>query len=432
MNKIKNDKIYISSQKEIMKEWVFEKNIGKDPTKFLTDSKEIVWWKCKNGHLWEDTIDNRMNGSKCPGCMTKKVIKGFNDLKTMAPELAIEWDYKKNINIIPEQVSCCSNKKVWWKCKKGHSWQSVISSRYYGSKCPYCMNRKVLTGYNDLETVNPKLALEWDYENNGKIKPSMVLGGSNQKYAWICKEGHRWNATVESRNNRHYGCPFCAGKRVIIGVNDIKTKNPKLAREWDYIKNRKLKPENVSYQSHKKVWWKCKYNHSWKADVASRNKGNGCPICNNKLIVKGVNDLFTINPELALEWAKNRNGDLTPYDVSAGSNKKVWWQCSNGHQWISSINDRNRGKGCPICANKKIVKGYNDLKTVNSKLAKEWNFKGNGKLKPTQVSNNSNKKVWWKCVKGHEWIASINDRSRGNGCPFCYGKNISKETLEVL
>lgn len=124
----------------------------------------------------------------------------------------------------------------------------------------------------------------------------------------------------------------------------------------------------------------------------------------------------------AIEWAKNRNGDLTPRDVSAGSNKRVWWKCSEGHEWIASINDRNRGKGCPTCANKKIVKGYNDLKTVNPRLAKEWNFKRNGKLKPTHVSCNSNRKVWWKCSKGHEWQAQINDRNRGNNCPYCSKK----------
>lgn len=427
MKKIKNDRNYISSQKNIIKEWCFEKNIGKDPTKYLIDSEEIVWWKCNKGHLWEEAIKNRTNGSKCPGCFNRKLIIGFNDLKTVVPELALEWDYEKNIDITPEQVSCCSNKKVWWKCEKGHSWQSVISSRYYGSGCPYCTNRKLLTGYNDLETINPQLALEWDDEENGMIKPNKILAGSNQKVGWKCKNGHKWKATVESRNKRHYGCPFCAGKRVITGVNDIKTKNPKLCLEWDYKQNGELKPENVSFQSHKRVWWKCKYKHSWKAEVASRNNGNGCPICNNKTIVKGINDLFTINPELAIEWAKNRNGDLTPQDVSAGSNKRVWWKCSEGHEWVASINDRNRGKGCPTCANRRILKGYNDLKTLNPKLAKEWNFKMNKSLKPTQVSSNSNKKVWWKCQRGHEWRASINDRSNGNGCPICYGRNKSKE-----
>lgn len=432
MGKENNKKIYISSQRNLMKEWAFEKNQGKDPTTFFIDSEEIVWWKCLKGHLWEDSIKNRVNGSKCRGCATRNIIVGFNDLKTVAPELVLEWDYEKNTEITPDQVTCCSNRKVWWKCEKGHSWQSIISSRYYGCKCPYCMNRKVWAGFNDLETLNPTLASEWDYEANGAFTPSMVLAGSNQKYGWICKNGHKWQATVESRHNRHYGCPYCAGKRVITGVNDLKTMNPKLAKDWDYSKNGKLRPENVSYQSHKQVWWKCKYKHSWQANIAARSKGNGCPVCNNKLIIKGVNDLFTINPELAIEWAKNRNGDLTPYDVSAGSNKRVWWKCSEGHEWVASVNDRNRGNGCPTCANKKIIKGYNDLKTCNFKLAKDWNFKRNGKLKPTQVSPNSNKKVWWKCSEGHEWIASINDRSRGNGCPFCYGKNISKATLDNL
>lgn len=427
MKKIKNDRVYISSQKNIIKEWCFEKNNGKDPTTYEINSDEVVWWKCSKGHLWEDSVKDRMNGSKCPGCMTRRTIIGFNDLKTIAPELAEEWDKEKNADLTPEQVSCCSNRKVWWRCKNGHSWQSVISSRYYGSGCPYCTNRKVLTGFNDLETDNPTLALEWDEEENGMLKPNKILAGSNQKVGWKCKYGHKWKATVESRNKRHYGCPFCAGKRVIVGVNDLKTKNYKLSLEWDKSKNGDLKPENVSYQSHKKVWWKCKYKHSWKAEIASRNNGNGCPVCNNKIIIKGVNDLFTINPELAIEWAKNRNGDLTPRDVSAGSNKKVWWRCSEGHEWIASINDRNRGKGCPTCANRRIVKGYNDLKTANSKLSKEWNFKRNKNLRPTQVSPNSNKKVWWKCKNGHEWKATVNDRNNGNGCPYCYGRNIGKD-----
>ena len=402
-----------------MKEWDFNRNIGKDPTTFLIDSDELVWWKCSKGHIWQDTIKNRANGSKCFGCITRRVIIGFNDLETIAPELVSEWDFEKNKDITPDQVACCSNRKVWWKCKNGHSWQSVISSRYYGCKCPYCMNRKVLTGFNDLETVNPKLAKEWDYEENGKITPNLILAGSNKKAHWVCEKGHKWIATVESRNNRQYGCPYCTGKKVITGVNDLKTMNFKLIKEWDYEKNGKLKPENVSYQSHKKVWWKCKYGHSWKAEVASRNNGNGCPVCDNKKIVKGVNDLYTINPELAFEWAKNRNGDLTPLDISAGSNKKVWWKCSEGHEWMATVNDRNRGKGCPTCANRRIVKGYNDLKTINPKLAKEWNFKRN-KLRPTQVSSNSNKKVWWKCSQGHEWMATVNDRNRGSGCPQCY------------
>lgn len=422
MKKIINNKKYISSQTDLMKEWCFEKNKGKNPTNILIDSDEVVWWKCSKGHLWEASVKERINGRKCIVCQTKEVITGFNDIKTLAPHLIAEWDYEKNTDLDPEKTACCSNKKAWWKCSKGHSWFSVISSRFYGTGCPYCTNRKVLVGYNDLQTVNPSLSAEWNKKKNGKLTPQNYTANSNQKVWWTCKYGHEWLATIESRNNRKYGCPYCAGKRVIKGVNDLKTMNPKLAKQWNKKKNGKLTPEDVSYQSHKKVWWKCSEDHEWQAEIAARQRGNGCPICDNKVIVYGINDLETINPELAIEWAKNRNGDLTPRDVSAGSNKRVWWKCSEGHEWIASINDRNRGKGCPTCANKKIVKGYNDLKTVNPRLAKEWNFKRNGKLKPTHVSCNSNRKVWWKCSKGHEWQAQINDRNRGNNCPYCSKK----------
>lgn len=422
MKKIINNKKYISSQTDLMKEWCFEKNKGKNPTNILIDSDEVVWWKCSKGHLWEASVKERINGRKCIVCQTKEVITGFNDIKTLAPHLIAEWDYEKNTDLDPEKTACCSNKKAWWKCSKGHSWFSVISSRFYGTGCPYCTNRKVLVGYNDLQTVNPSLSAEWNKKKNGKLTPKNYTANSNQKVWWTCKYGHEWLATIESRNNRKYGCPYCAGKRVIKGVNDLKTMNPKLAKQWNKKKNGKLTPEDVSYQSHKKVWWKCSEDHEWQAEIAARQRGNGCPICDNKVIVYGINDLETINPELAIEWAKNRNGDLTPRDVSAGSNKRVWWKCSEGHEWIASINDRNRGKGCPTCANKKIVKGYNDLKTVNPRLAKEWNFKRNGKLKPTHVSCNSNRKVWWKCSKGNEWQAQINDRNRGNNCPYCSKK----------
>ena len=110
---------------------------------------------------------------------------------------------------------------------------------------------------------------------------------------------------------------------------------------------------------------------------------------------------------------------LTPVDVKPNSDKKVWWKCSRGHEWQATINSRNAGCDCPICSNKKILKGYNDLQTVNPALAKEWNYENNNVLTPAEVSPNSGKKVWWKCQRGHEWQATINSRNNRNGCPVC-------------
>lgn len=84
-----------------------------------------------------------------------------------------------------------------------------------------------------MQTVNPSLSAEWNKKKNGKLTPKNYTANSNQKVWWTCKYGHEWLATIESRNNRKYGCPYCAGKRVIKGVNDLKTMNPKLAKQWN-------------------------------------------------------------------------------------------------------------------------------------------------------------------------------------------------------
>lgn len=68
----------------------------------------------------------------------------------------------------------------------------------------------------------------------------------------------------------------------------------------------------------------------------------------NKLVYLTV---LTKNPELAKEWHPTKNGDLTPYDVTYGSLKKVWWQCEKGHEWKARIGKRNLGDGCFRCSN---------------------------------------------------------------------------------
>ena len=129
--------------------------------------------------------------------------------------------------------------------------------------------------------------------------------------------------------------------------------NPILANEWNYEKNNGLTPVDVSPNSNKKVWWKCSKGHEWQAIIQSRNKGTGCPYCSGRYAIKGVNDLQTVNPALAKEWNYEKNNGLTPADVLPNSDKKVWWKCSNGHEWQATIGSRNKGSGCPICRKNK-------------------------------------------------------------------------------
>jgi hypothetical protein len=271
--------------------------------------------------------------------------------------------------------------------------------------------------------MHPEAAEEWHSTKNGELAPSDVLPSSNKKVWWKCPIGydHEWEATVVSRS-KGTGCPICSGNKVVKS-NCLATLNPNLSREWHPKKNAPLTPEDVTVSSGKKVWWKCPKgeDHEWKAVIANRNKGIGCPICSNKKVAKS-NSLGTLNPELSQEWHPNKNDKLTPYDVLPSTNKKIWWKCPEGddHEWQATLNNRSFGKGCPVCSGHKVVNS-NSLETLYPEIAKQWHLTKNGKLTPKDVPASTAKKVWWKCPKGddHEWQATVNHRTNGTGCPKC-------------
>lgn len=151
-------------------------------------------------------------------------------------------------------------------------------------------------------------------------------------------------------------------------------------------------------------------------------------LCVNTIIRK---DEYIVKKRLSAhlmsEWHLIKNAPLTAEQVSAGSGKAVWWQCSEcNHEWKAIIHGRSRGNGCPMCAGK-VVTTDNNLAVTNPKLAQEWHPTKNGSLLPQNFMPKSNKVVWWKCSKcEHEWEALISNRSRGNGCPACSGRIASE------
>lgn len=626
-----------SCNERVSAEWDYEKNGELKPENVPVRSITKVWWKCNKGHTWQASVLSRTKEGYrgCPICANKLIVAGINDLATTRPDLAKNWNYEKNGDLKPSDIAAGSNRKVWWKCEKGHEWKTMPNCCGF---CPYCINQKVWPGYNDLATINPKLSSEWNYEKNGEKKPENTLYGSGKKVWWRCSEcAHEWQATVVSRANGS-GCPVCVNKVVITGHNDLTTINPELAKEWNYERNGNLKPENIIAGSPKKVWWKCKLGHEWQATVESRHHQNvHCPICSSnrrtsipekavgyylekygiaveenkrvkgyeldifipsmstaieydgqyyhnskekdlrknrlckklgiqlirirepklpplkststdikikklshnysylnepikqvllivigdkkfdinvdrdygniyaryqkgeeeKSLIKTHNELIkewdyyknTVdpailnagskykawwkcsecgyewqapvysralggygcrkcghkrsaklrsvvtdikdslsakNPDLAKEWNYTKNGDLKPEQVYAKSPKKVWWICEKGHEWEASIANRATGRGCPVCSNRIVLLGYNDLATVNPGLAKEWNYEKNKGLRPEQVLAVSSKYAWWKCPKcGKEWQARIRERNLrkiARGCRNCSAK----------
>ena len=314
-------------------------------------------------------------------------------LSVTHPELAkqaVGWD--------PTTVSRGSNKEMKWKCVEGHLWTTTVANRSSGRGCPFCSGRQVIVGLNDLATLEPELAKQahgWD--------PKTVKLHSNRKLKWICERDHKWSTTVASRTSGA-GCPFCSGRFVDLGVNDLATLEPELAEEahgWD--------PTTVSLHSDKRREWKCCQGHLWTVAVKHRTSGSGCPLCSGREVTVSVNDLATLEPELA-----NEAYGWNPSTLMRGSGVKKEWKCNLGHVWTATLNNRSSGIGCPYCNGNKVLRGFNDLATLDPGLANQadgWD--------PRTVARRAGLKKNWKCEFGHKWTALVSNRSAGNGCPTC-------------
>ena len=302
---------------------------GWDPSKVIAGTRKKLEWKCHLGHVWEARGENRVNGTGCPFCSHHRPLQGFNDLATTHPELAKEadgWD--------PKNTFRWAGKRLAWKCSQGHTYTAAGGHRKNGTGCPICANKKVESGFNDFATTHPEFldqADGWD--------PTTVTAGSHQKLSWKCKKGHKWKATG-SQVTRGGGCPVCANKKIVTGVNDLATTHPEIAKEadgWD--------PKTVIGGTRKSLSWQCSQGHKWKARGSSRIGGSKCTICVNRKVETGFNDLATTHPDLAKEafgW--------DPTTVIAGTYRKLAWKCSEGHVWSTTGGHRIQGRGCPSCA----------------------------------------------------------------------------------
>lgn len=492
------------------------------------------------------------------------------------PELVISWHPHKNGGLTPYKVAPKSNQKVWWLCEQKHEWQAAIASRTGQNKtgCPVCSGRKP-TDNNNLAVLFPHLLEEWDYVKNGTNRPHDFLPNSHKIIWWKCKKGHEWQTRIVYRSRQASGCPYCSGR--LVGTdNSFGLLYPTLANEWHPVKNGELTPNDVRPGTDRKVWWLCDKGHSYEAAICHRtnnNKATGCPYCSGRKASK-ENNLKYLFPKIAIEWNNDKNNPLRPEMVTPGSNRRVWWKCINGHEWITSPNHRTRlGTNCPNCApqtskleirlfcelkylfkdnvnwrfkingieidlflpkysvgieidgypwhlnkekkdiaksielrqhgikllrlrdnklpfidetdlfyesleedlgiikrlllflnqyvdfdniDKELIKEYlalnklqseeeynkvlsylpspppeYSLANIHNHLVTEWNYERNNPLRPENFLPSARANVWWKCPEGHEYQSYIYNRIKGVGCPYCAGKRLSKDnTLE--
>ena len=89
-------------------------------------------------------------------------------------------------------------------------WQSVISGRaLYNYGCPYLCGQAVWKGFNDLRTISPEIAEEWNPILNRGRTPEETYAYSADKVWWLCSRGHEWYTRILNRTKMGNGCPEC-------------------------------------------------------------------------------------------------------------------------------------------------------------------------------------------------------------------------------
>jgi ssDNA-binding Zn-finger/Zn-ribbon topoisomerase 1 len=172
---------------------------------------------------------------------------------------------------------------------------------------------KILSSKKEKSVANSELIEEWNYEKNQNVSPETVNLNSHHKVWWKCKNGHEWKTAVYSRSGKDkVGCPFCSGKKILSGYNDLASLYPQIAAEWS-SKNLPLLPNKIAAQSNKKFWWTCPTcNYTYEASAAHRVRGRNCPQCGKiRTITAHIKTVLCIETEEVfngLNEAANKTG----------------------------------------------------------------------------------------------------------------------------
>jgi len=400
---------------DLAAEWHPERNGKLSPMDLLPKSNRRVWWRCSKGHVWLTAVVNRAQGTGCPVCADYGP-KGV-PLAERAPDLLDEWDVRLNGGR-GDDVLAGSHLQAWWRCRieRSHLWRAEVVARVRGTGCPYCAG-KLPTLERNLAALRPDLVAEWHPERNGDLSPADILPKSNRTVWWQCRSGHEWAVAPVDRSSS--GCPFCQG-RLPTPERNLAVLHPAIAAQWHPDRNGGLLPTEVTPRTDMRAWWRCHAGHEWNTAIDDRTCRNaGCPYCAGNLPTPEHN-LAALRPDLAEEWHPDRNGDLRPDQVAPLAHIPIWWRCSAGHEWRTKVAHRATA-GCPYCAGR-LPTAERNLACLHPALAAEWHPVRNGELAPDAVAPGARRRVWWRCSNGHEWLARIGSRVRGNGCPHCAGR----------
>lgn len=387
----------------LLEEWDYEKN-DILPDKCFPNSSKKVWWRCKinPNHTWQASLISRAKKTGCPICKAEK--------KTSFSEQAIFYYLRKVFS------NCKNRYQLYGKEVDIYVPEINLAIEYDGiyrhgnsSKIKKDEEKEIFLRERKVDFLrvreNPE-QLEQVFLNNNLITCKI-----DYKYSYVNEVIRLIFIYIDNR----YGIkidniiPDVEGDFIeiseqyitLVKENSIAIRNSQLLEEWDYEKNGRLDPSMISHASGKKFWWRCRDGHSFQMSALHRSHGKGCPYCSGSKILR-ENSLAIVNPKLAKLWDKDKNGGVSPFDVSCKSSRKIWWRCDVGHSWQSEVRDSTTFSDCPYC-NKRRVTDTNNFAFLCPDLLEEWDYEKND-ISPYEISRASAKKVWWHCKNNHSFL----------------------------
>lgn len=462
-------------------------------------SKSEISCRCEHGHDFSKKAINMVRITVddhgviyCPECHQQGIrVRPYISRQTWETSLfeycknnvekkylLDEWDYEKNEldSLTPTSVACGTNRSVWWRCSLGHSYEARISHRKNGLRCPYCIGRRVLAGFNDLESQYPEIAQDWDHEKN-VLRPNQIVQHSSSVVHWKChKCGHEWKTAVSKRTGKQpSGCPKCINhgmsriemaiyltlkkqfplakyRNKINGVEfDIILPEIKLAIEYDgwYFHNPSMKrsridkasvaqtagltlfrvveeraPNENFYFENNVLFYNVNYNTKYievcKQVLLCLTKHYNARITidvDENIIKQAIaaiaslssdNSLAVQAPQVAAEWHPTKNGVLKPENLDVHSHVDAWWICSKcNNEYKKTIHRRtdirpHSAGGCPYCSGQRRLVGFNDFETLFPGISQFWCAEENEaiNMKLEECAPRSIKYTYWDFGEG--------------------------------
>lgn len=392
-----------------------------DPFEVTEHSTRTVSWVCRNNpeHTWQANFYERASGYKrCPVCNPHPKYKVM--LYEMYPEL--EKYYSKENRRSFKSYALQSNEKPLWTCDNGHTYPNSIyrlSQRGF-FYCPLCEGSIVVAEINSVTAKRKDIVDQWSCKND--FLPEEVYYNTTSPVLWECPTcSGTYAFPVSDKREGNVSCPYCNGRRVLSGFNEIPS--------W-LIKEYSLKNEvpisEYPVNSVHKVLWTCPTCHGdYLYRICDREIGDdSCPYCRHKKILSGFNSFADTDPDLAKEWSSD-NPDL-PSEYMKSSWYRALWTCPTCHgNYFYRICDRELDDdSCPYCRNLKVLPGFNSLPDLAPELVNEWSSE-NPDL-PSEYLRSSRHKALWTCPICHgDYQYRICDRELDDkSCPYCCDKKI--------